>query len=144
MGLMLIAMAVVSISFWLLRLIQTPPGVIFFFTIFFTLIAIAQMLFPHSPRKSSVVVGAIFCPIWSIAGFLIAYFGPRQAWGVEQWIAEMAFFSICSLPFGGLFGYLAGGLVAGIFLLLGWSSEEHEPQSPVIAELDSGAAAPTC
>lgn len=122
MGLMLVALGVVSVGFSVLRWLEAPTSLVFFFTLLFTLVASAQMLFPKSPRKASVIVGAVFCPVWALGSLLVLMMFTRHESALEVWLVH-ALMLICSLPLGGLVGYLAGGLVAGIFLLIGWT--EH-------------------
>lgn len=131
MGLMLIALGVVSLAFCILRLLDAPPSLVFFLTLLFTLIAIAQMLFPRIPRKASVIAGAVFCPLWALlvgAGMLLF---KRQQASIDEW-AIYSVMTTCALPFGGLFGYLAGGLVAGIFLFLGWTDSPDTHADEVV------------
>jgi hypothetical protein len=84
--------------------------------LFFTAIGLGQMLLFQGkrPRRASVIVGGCLCPFLVFSGFALASI-------VEL---EPSFFvgGICmgtvSIPIGAVMGYLAGMLIAGVFLLI--------------------------
>ncbi len=122
--LMLAVLSIVSVAFCILRLLNTPPATVFFFTLLFTLIALAQMLFPRAPRLVSSVTGSVYCVLWFTVAFVLeqeALFPRSSALEKLVYVAGLLCAGwILIIPFGALVGYLGGGLVAGAFLLLGW------------------------
>ncbi len=95
-----------GLLFGLLKAMGAIPEVFFSVTAFLTFVAIGQMLFfgGTSPRLASLVGGPI-----ALALTLIC---------VSIWYGRWAIFEIvCSLPLGVPGGYLAGGMVAGVFLI---------------------------
>ncbi|RMF40280.1 MAG: hypothetical protein D6753_12035 [Planctomycetota bacterium] len=80
---------------------------------YITLIAICQMVLFHGekPRVASVVGGPIAWLATALIVGLVA--GPRSWLELLRW--GMA--NLCFSPIGFFFGYLAGGAVAGVFLL---------------------------
>ena len=100
----------------LLSLLQNagaPPGVVWFVIVFVSLIGLGQMLLfgGSHPRKASIVTGEICFPLMIAAA--VALFKPSRTLP-----GEMAWVVFTSLVFGGGFGYLAGGVVAGVFLIM--------------------------
>lgn len=100
----------------LLSLLQTagaPPGVVWFVIAFVSLVGLGQMLLfgAKRPRKASIVMGALGLPLMTFATLVL--FSPR---GVRAEEAVCVTFTACI--FGGGFGYLAGGVVAGVFLIM--------------------------
>ncbi len=95
-----------GLLFALLKALDAIPEVFFGVTVFATLVAIGQMLFfgGNSPRLASLVGGPIALAI-TLASISIWY----GRWDVVE--------IVCSLPFGVVAGYLAGGMVAGVFLI---------------------------
>lgn len=140
MGMLLALMAATSVGFYVLQLIATPPEVVFFFTLLFTAIGVAQMLFPKSPRQASVWAGVIYCACWSLAYYIILLRNePALAW-VQRNIG-LAPLVLLIAAGGALAGYTSGGLVAGVFLLLGWrrEAERHADESPGLGEARQAA-----
>lgn len=96
-----------------LQAIGAPPAVVWFVVIFVSLIGVGQMLLfgARQPRLASILVGAVGLPLMTIVTISLA--GPRRSLGRE---APCAIFA--AVLFGGGFGYLAGGVVAGVFLIM--------------------------
>jgi hypothetical protein len=72
----------------------------------------------HYPRAASIWVGACFFPLQVIALWLWTYFergaGPTPDDLLELFVLRVP----VSVPIGVGFGYLAGGVVGGVFLIL--------------------------
>jgi hypothetical protein len=87
---------------------------------FLVLIALAQWYFGEGRRArlASVVVGMVYCS-WLVIPILVAVtrltFSPSPAWSAMR-IGGV----ILSVFLGGVLGYLAGTLVAGVFLVSYW------------------------
>lgn len=104
-----------ALLFTILKFLQPAMGMnlaptVFGFSAFVTLTGVSQMLLwkGRKPRPASLIAGPI---IWFVlgVGLVLFYGGPARlpaAAGV-----------ICSMPVGIFAGYLAGALVAGVFLL---------------------------
>lgn len=94
------------------------------FSVFVTLVGVAQMLLWHGkkPRPASLVAGPI---IWFVIGTanVLIYSGVRGL--------PMAFGIVCSMPVGVFAGYLAGALVAGVFLLADRFRQRFMPERPL-------------
>ena len=95
-----------GLLFGLLKALGASPEVFFAVTAFVTFVAIGQMLFfgGNSPRLASLVGGPI-----ALALTLISVSIWYNSWAIVQFV--------CSLPLGVPAGYLAGGMVAGVFLI---------------------------
>jgi hypothetical protein len=95
--------------------IQSTPGIVFgFIAMFFTVVGVCQaVLFNgRDPRRASIVSGMI-------AGSLILPLAMTMSW--QSFLGIPLFAVIILVIVYGLFGapagYLAGGLIAGVFLL---------------------------
>jgi hypothetical protein len=95
-----------GLLFGALKALGAIPEVFFAVTAFVTFVAIGQMLFfgGKSPRLASLVGGPIALAL-TVACVSI--------WYGSWWLVQ----AVCSLPLGVPAGYLAGGMVAGVFLV---------------------------
>ena len=95
-----------GLLFGALKALGANPEVFFGVTSYVTFVAIGQMLLfgGKSPRIASLVAGPIALALTSLC-FSIWY----GRWGIVE--------AVCSLPLGVPAGYLAGGMVAGVFLI---------------------------
>lgn len=95
-----------GLLFGLMKALGAIPEVFFAVTAFVTFVAIGQMLFfgGNSPRLASLVGGPIALSLTLIC---------ISIWYARWNISEI----VCSLPLGVPAGYLAGGMVAGVFLV---------------------------
>lgn len=116
---------------------------------FFALIAIGQaVLFGgQKPRQASIVIGGAVFTLFALGEIILfLVFAPRSPpaaavpWLIFALIAQ-------ALILGPVFGYLAGGVIAGIFLVLDRiehrrnSPARHQPASPpIVAESDEESA----
>lgn len=114
MSIMLLAMTLFSLTFFVLRLLGFPGPAVVIICGFFVAISIAQMIWVRSPRKASIITGLVYSYAVALA---------LMGWVVLVY-RTFDLFTLILLPLlgpiGALFGYLAGGLMAGIFLLMGW------------------------
>lgn len=114
-GTILIVMGAASLLLAFLIAWGAHPVVVLHVVGFTTLIGFAQVfLFEgKDPRKASLVAGLVICPVyWIGLGLYITVIGVQ---GEEEIIL---IFFLASFVFGPLLGYLAGGVVGGIFLLM--------------------------
>ena len=97
----------------LLQAMGAPAGVVAFVVAFVSLIGVGQMLLfdGTQPRRASLLAGLIGLPL--LTGLTIAFFAPHR--GRSGDIVCPVFAAII---FGPPSGYLAGGIVAGVFLIM--------------------------
>ncbi|HEX7446325.1 MAG TPA: hypothetical protein VF306_02200 [Pirellulales bacterium] len=110
-GTMLIVTAAYGMLLAILRLAGWPPGATAWILAFISLVGMGQMFLfgARRPREASVVTGAVGLPLAMFA--FAPYFGyvdPRA------WLCTL----VCAVPMGAVAGYLAGGVVAGVFLVM--------------------------
>ena len=93
-----------GLLFGAMKALGAMPEVFFGVTSFITFIGIGQMLLfgGNSPRLASIVGGPIALILTAI--LLNAWYGRFEFWPI-----------FCSMVVGFPFGYLAGGMVAGVF-----------------------------
>ena len=120
------AMVIMTMYAVLFAALQRTPAIIFVaVSAFFTVIGVAQaVLFKgRNPRRASVVAGSVACPVIAIIATIVA--APR---GSNMWVAYTGIV-VCT-SFGAGFGYLAGGLIAGVFLFLNKVQPPLEDEEP--------------
>jgi positive regulator of sigma E activity len=134
MSVMFLMMTMYAVLFAAMQLFGTPPVVFAVIAILVTGVGFGQMVLfgGKYPRAASIWTGAILFPI-EILGVLI-WTGSLKA---------IAILLICP-PFGALFGYLAGCLAAGAFLLIELYGKRAESEEAADAEIVKDAeGAPT-
>jgi hypothetical protein len=97
-----------GLLFSLMKALDASPEVFISVSLFVTLIAVSQMLFfgGNSPRLASLVGGSL--------AIVIIFLG-LGVW--YQLAFEFSVGILCLGPLGIPLGYLAGGLIAGVFLV---------------------------
>lgn len=112
-GTLLIVTAAYGVLLAVLRSAGWYPGAILWTLVFISLVGLGQMLLFNAkrPREASVVTGALGLPL-AILGAAMTY-DTRPYNPLESLCGLM-----CAFPFGAVAGYLAGGVVAGVFLLM--------------------------
>lgn len=105
-----------GLLFGAMKALGVIPEIFFAVTSFVTFIAILQMLLfgGNSPRIASLVGGPIALALTEVC--LSVWYG---RWEIVP--------IVCSLPFGIPAGYLAGGMVAGVFLVADLLREKLTP-----------------
>lgn len=115
-----------------------PAPAVFHLVAFLALIAFGQAILygGTNPRRASIVAGAIICPVYAIGAGLLFL----AMTGNFREIGEIFISAICFSVMGPFFGYLAGGVVGGIFLIMDrWEqqfgrkvvAEHFDPFAPV-------------
>jgi hypothetical protein len=149
-GTMLVVMGAASVLLAALVAWGVREVVVFHLVAFLALIACAQaILFRGSnPRRASIVAGAILCPVYAIGAAVIFSSQTQNTRRIE----EMFVFALIFSVMGPLFGYLAGGVVGGIFLMMDrWErkfgrkivAENFDPFAPQAEGEKIGSERPT-
>ena len=116
-GTLLLITTLYALLFALLRALNAEPLAFFLIALFFTLVGLGQMLLFHGqrPRRASILVGAcfpaaVFIPVW-LARIAL---GATYARFPMSRLLEGLFWETLG---GAVCGYLAGMLIAAVFLL---------------------------
>jgi hypothetical protein len=140
-----------AVVFSVLQWIGASPEVFGVIGVLMFLVGIGQMwLFGGTnPRAASIVTGAVMLPIEVLvlnAATAFLFFRPPSNM-LERIIGSIPF-ALLSIPIGAFFGYLAGGLTAGIVLGLNHlekrkaEREKAEPQDAAAEETPAEPATP--
>lgn len=116
MGAMMVMMALYAVVFAVMRSLDAHPAIFAVVTVFFIGVTLGQMFLfgGNKPRRASMVVGGFLLPAEVFVAYLVTYWGDSSRTNDAEMLC-----SSCGSAFLGVFcGYLAGTLVAGVFLLL--------------------------
>jgi MFS family permease len=115
-GTILIVMGAASVLLAFLVACGVPAPFVFHLVGFLALIAFAQAILYRgkNPRRASIVAGAIVCPVYAITASIILMALTDDLNGR----IDIPIYAIFVSVLGSLFGYLAGGVVGGIFLIM--------------------------
>jgi RimJ/RimL family protein N-acetyltransferase len=92
----------------------------------------------RKPREASISVGVVLFPLeWLAVLVYQSQFAPRR-W--DMGCGEPVLGLLCMIPSGAVFGYLAGTLTAGIFLVMQRFRDDREAPGQVSVELRPFAA----
>jgi hypothetical protein len=125
-GTFMIMIAFFGVLFAIMKMLKIHPIIFADVAIFFAGIGAAQAIFfkGRDPRKASWVAGFVLGPLVGIATILFANlftgFWVFSTYNnhLGQWTKEgIVAYGIIFIILGGPFGYLAGCLIAGIFLV---------------------------
>lgn len=108
MGGMLFLITIFCALFALLKWVNSPGVVYLVATLFVLVVGGAQMRWGETPRVISIISGAIFLPA-IVVGIALTD-GERQP-------VDFGCFVFALIPIGALFGYIAGAVLAGFFLI---------------------------
>ncbi|MEM8734464.1 MAG: hypothetical protein AAGG44_09600 [Planctomycetota bacterium] len=127
-------------------LFNAMPTVLWVVTAYCMLTGLAQMFLwgGERPRLASLVAGPI---LWIGIGLIvvivyqqrISQVGSSQILRQLQSFLPGGFFVICSSVVGILSGYVAGGAVAGVFLIADWIRTKVLPSRPAVIDDDSSS-----
>ncbi len=123
---LMILTAAFAVMFSLMKMLGADPAVFVCISIFVAGIAACQVLLykGKNPRKASIIGGYIMGGLIFVGVAIVGGFYRRDAWVVLlRLLLPTLFFTVLLL--GGPFGYLAGCMVAGIFLA--WKDHDPEP-----------------
>jgi drug/metabolite transporter (DMT)-like permease len=98
-----------------LRAYRLPPSDFLVVALFFTAVGLGQMLLfkGQRPRRASMIAGACFFPVLSVVDWFVLRnpMNPRR-------VAFTPFDLVGAIIVGAIYGYAAGTLIAGVFLLI--------------------------
>ena len=146
MAIVLLIMAMYAVLFATMKLLNAPPGVFVVIAVLFTGVGLGQMLLfgGRYPRAASVWVGGCLFPVEVLVACI--YMAKTEGSGadVPDFIAPMLCFLVFSIPLGAAMGYMAGGLTAGVFLLIERYAKRRQapPEVDVLGIDDSERTAP--
>jgi len=119
-GILLLMTTMFAALFSLMRLLGAGAEVFIMVAVLFAGVGLGQMLLYGGkyPRAASIWVGGCLFPV-EVIGLMIH---------LGSFHAELVLLLMMSPFLGAGFGYLAGGLTAGVFLLLKKYSQQAKPQ----------------
>jgi MFS family permease len=123
-GTVLIVIAAFSVMLGVLRLLGAHPILCCIIIGLFVVVAIAQLIGPESPRKASMIGGALYV---LVVGIVLSVMSPGG--GVVVLLAL-----IIATPLGALLGYVAGGLFASIFLCIDAANQLRDSKASDTSE----------
>jgi hypothetical protein len=133
LGILLLITTMFAVLYASLQLLGAHPVVFVMVVVLFAGVGLGQMLLfgGKYPRAASIWVGLMLFPIEVAMATLYAasqspYGGPDPN--------EICALVVLAVPFGAGFGYLAGGLTAGVFLLLDRYAKRRAKQQPATVE----------
>jgi hypothetical protein len=140
-GTLLLITAMYAVLFSFLRLCDSPPEAFLLIAIFFTGVGLGQMLLfkGRNPRRASWLVGACLLPCMMVGVELYNSFRPPG--GHLSGPEPLPAFCCCSVISGAIYGYLAGLLIAGVFLVAGGMRRVTESRNAASPAADSSGAA---
>jgi len=129
MAIMLLIMAMYAVLFAAMTLLDANPTLFVMIAVLFTGVGLGQMLLfgGRYPRAASVWVGACLLPAETLVA-LIYWADELTRYGsTGVFLGQLTVLTVFSVPAGALFGYLAGGLTAGVFLILQRYAKRRRP-----------------
>ncbi|HEX6963617.1 MAG TPA: hypothetical protein VF175_17245 [Lacipirellula sp.] len=111
MATVLVAMLGYAVLFAGMLLLDAGPGFMGVLASFFAFIAVAQAIAIrwNNPREASILGGALFWAAWMVWSL------SRFWWGLD--VCSLGAGAFCGAALGMIFGYMAGALVGGVFLV---------------------------
>jgi hypothetical protein len=120
MGVLMAWVTLFAVVFSVLKWMEAAPEVFAIIALLMFCVGIAQMwLFGgKNPRLASLVAGGVVLPVEILLCNLLTGFFVEHNGGILQPIIVSIALMIPAVPIGVFFGYLLGGLTAGIVLVL--------------------------
>jgi hypothetical protein len=125
MAVMMMMVTLFAVLFSTLRWLEAWPVYYGIFGVLVFGVTMGQMILFDGkyPRAASIWSGAVLLPL-EIGAINLFSNLIHEYPNIFQRIAITIFFMILTVPVGALFGYLAGGLTAGVVLLLEWKKDQ--------------------
>ena len=120
-----------AVLFATMQLLDLHPIVFITVAVLFTGVGLGQMLLYRGkyPRAASVWTGACLFPFEVLVVLLWVIFFPSTQFHSAALVPWLVLLLVVSPPVGAGFGYLAGGLTAGVFLLIERYKKYREARS---------------
>ncbi|MCR4411775.1 MAG: Clp protease N-terminal domain-containing protein [Thermoguttaceae bacterium] len=133
LGTLLLITTMFAVLYASLQLLGAHPVVFVMVVVLFAGVGLGQMLLfgGKYPRAASIWVGLVLFPIEVAVAML--YVASQSLYGGPD-PNEVCALAVLAVPFGAGFGYLAGGLTAGVFLLLDKYAERRAKEKPASVE----------
>lgn len=124
MAMLLLLMALFSLSFGVLQILKADPVIFVVATVLLAAVGVGQptLFGGQYPRAASVWSGAVVFPLEALVWFLVAQIASHGFHLSANIVVGVLLLPVVLVPVGAGLGYLAGGLVAGLFCL----AEEYE------------------
>ncbi len=134
-GILLVITTMFAVLFAIMQMLRLPPLAFAGIAVFFGAVGLGQMLLfkGERPRRASVIVGACFFPCLVFGTIDFESVGSRWVFPFDLCMGMF-----CSIPVGALYGYLAGVLIAGVFLVID-KLENRRGRSKGTDETDEGS-----
>ena len=117
-GILMVITAMYAILFSVMRALRFPSTPFFIVALFFTVVGLGQMFLykGQRPRRASAMVGIGFMScVWGIILIIEGVKGGVSMSSGGQIVFGLVF---VGFAYGAIFGYLAGLLIAGVFLVI--------------------------
>lgn len=116
-GTLMLVAVICAVFFGILRALGTDPIVFVLVIAFFAIIGLAQaVLFRGKhPRRASVICGMTVA--WLVTACGMVFQGVQGRLGLAEVVGALFCFGIVATSAGALAGYLAGVVIAGVFLV---------------------------
>jgi hypothetical protein len=140
MAIMMAWMTLFAVAFSVLKWLEAPPVLFVIITILMLGIGLAQMwLFGgKKPRLASIVAGAVVLSVEIVVlSFATDVFDSHTPNMLLRIVGSILLVIPC-MPVGALFGYLLGGLTAGIVLTLNYLENRKAGESSAAIDSDAG------
>ena len=123
-GTLMILVTAFAVLFSLMKTLDVHPAIFVWVSVFVAGVAACQVLLfqGKNPRKASFVGGYIVGGVIGVGTAVVAGFVEQSA---GTFVEALVFWFLFVALLGGPFGYLAGCVVAGIFLA--WKDQDPEP-----------------
>ena len=125
MAVLMMMVTLFAVMFSILRWLDASPVYYGIFGVLVFGVTLGQMILfgGKYPRAASIWSGAVLLPLEIGAISLFANLINVYQNVFERLVLTL-FFMLFTVPVGALFGYLAGGLTAGVVLLLEWKKDQ--------------------
>ncbi len=122
-GTMLILVTVFAVLFAIMKTFNTPPIVFGVIAVFFAGVGLCQILLfkGKDPRRASILGGIIMCGLFMVSAAIVVGVTYRN---LGATLGTLVIGGMMSVIIGGPLGYLAGCLLAAVFLV------RKEPDEP--------------
>jgi hypothetical protein len=125
MAVLMMMVTLFAVMFSILRWLEAPPVYYGIFGVLVFGVTLGQMILfgGNYPRAASIWSGAVLLPV-EIGAINLFSNLIHVYYNIFARVATTIFYMIFTVPVGALFGYLAGGLTAGVVMLLEWKKDQ--------------------